>query len=265
MDTPAPLELHFQILGHGPRKAIALHCSLAHSGAWKRLGLCLDDVLTIRAFDLPNHGQSPDWQGGGDLTEITVSALLTHLDEPVDLIGHSFGGVLCLRLALERPEMVRSLSLFEPVLMAIAREDNPELAAWNEALMQEVENEIARGDPEMGARIFMRVWGDGRRWSDLPQELRDGSARRIGFIASSRPGIDEDKGWIIPRLGQISVPTVLMDGADSPPLMKVVQDGLAARMPNARRVTFEGQAHMGPITHPKEVAREIAITLAEAG
>ena len=161
--------------------------------------------------------------------------------------------------------MVRSLSLFEPVLMAIARTDGPEEAVWNDALMAEVGAYVANGDPETGARTFMRVWGDGRRWADLPNELREGSTRRIGFIASSRPGIDEDIGQIIPRLGQITVPTVLMDGADSPPLMKVVQNGIAARMPNARRVTFQGQAHMGPITHAADVAREIGVTLAQAG
>ncbi|WP_299352339.1 alpha/beta hydrolase [uncultured Shimia sp.] len=259
------MELFSQDFGTGPRKAIALHCSLAHSGAWKRVAQCLSEMLTIRAFDLPSHGKSPDWQGPEDLTQMTVDALLPHLTEPVDLIGHSFGGVVCLRLALERPEMVRSLSLFEPVLMAIAREDGPREAAWNDALMRDVGDQIARGDPEAGARIFMRVWGDGRRWADLPRDLREGSTRRIGFIASSRPGIDEDNGHIIPRLGRISVPTVLMDGGESPPLMKVVQDGIAARIPNARRVTFAGQAHMGPITHASDVAREIAVTLAEAG
>jgi pimeloyl-ACP methyl ester carboxylesterase len=46
--------------------------------------------------------------------------------------------------------------------------------------------------------------------------------------------------------------------------MKVVQDGIAARMPNARRVTLDGAGHMGPITHAAEVATEIRKTLALA-
>lgn len=265
MDGPAPLSLFYRDLGTGPRKAIALHCSLAHSGAWKRVAAHLGEQLTIRAFDLPSHGQSPDWNGVGDLLDATVAAMLPHLNEPVDLIGHSFGGVVCLRLALERPEMVRSLSLFEPVLMAIARHDSPEEAAWNSTLMSEVSDFVAQGDRESAARTFMRVWGDGRKWADLPRDLREGSARRIGFITSSRAGIDLDQSGIVARLGQINVPVVLMDGGDSPPLMQVVQDGIAARIPGARRVTFAGQAHMGPITHAADVAREIGVTLAEAG
>lgn len=265
MDGHAPLSLFHRDLGMGLRKAIALHCSLAHSGAWRPVATCLRDQLKIRAFDLPSHGDSPDWSGTGDLLDATVEAMLPHLTEPVDLIGHSFGGVVCIRLALERPEMVRSLSLFEPVLMAIARQDGPEESAWNRALMAEVMTLVQKGDRENAARTFMRVWGDGRKWADLPQDLREGSMRRIGFITASGPGIEDDISGIIPRLGQIKVPVLLMDGADSPPLMKVVQDGLAARIPGARRVTFAGQAHMGPITHAPQVAREIAATLAEAG
>lgn len=227
------------------------------------MGSVLDHDLTITALDLPGHGQSPDWDGVGDLTDAVVEEVLPFLSEPVDLIGHSYGGVVALGLAIEYPEKVRSLSLFEPVLMAIAREDGPEEFAWNEQLMARVDAELAQGDPEAAARIFMRVWGDGRRWADLPLELREGSARRIGFIGQSRPAIDNDNRGLIPRLGEVSVPAVVIDGAHSPPLMKVVQDGIARRLGNARRITIDGAAHMGPITHPQLMAFEIRKTLAE--
>ncbi|SHI63567.1 Pimeloyl-ACP methyl ester carboxylesterase [Shimia gijangensis] len=258
------MKLFSRQYGQGARKAVALHCSLAHSGAWKQLASVLDRDLTITAVDLPGHGQSPDWDGQGDLTDAVVEAVLPFLGEPVDLIGHSYGGVVALRLAIEHPEKVRSLSLFEPVLMAVSSLDNPDEAAWNEGLMAEIDAELTKGDAEAAARLFMRVWGDGRRWADLPRELRKGSARRIGFIGSSRPAIDQDNRGLIPRLQAVSVPAVVMDGAQSPSLMKVVQDGIARRLGNARRVTFDGLAHMGPITHPHLVADEIRRTLAEA-
>jgi lipase len=47
---------------------------------------------------------------------------------PVHLIGHSFGATVALRLAIEAPERVASLTLIEPVLFAAAP-DGPEKRA----------------------------------------------------------------------------------------------------------------------------------------
>ncbi|MEQ9694898.1 alpha/beta hydrolase [Shimia sp. SDUM112013] len=257
LDTVAPLHLHARSFGHGPEPALALHCSLAHSGAWRGVAGALAEDMTVTALDLPSHGRSPDWDGQGDITDATVAAVRPFLGRPMHLIGHSYGGVIALRLAVQYPHLVKSVSLFEPVLMAVAREDGPEQAAWNAALMQTVMTEIAAGHPDRAARAFMRVWGDGRRWDDLPEDLRAGATRRITVIRDSEPSLGHDNWGLIPRLGEIQAPLVLMDGAESPALMKVVQDGIAARVHGARRKTFEGLAHMGPITHPKTVAAEI--------
>ena len=257
MNTDVTPRLFARDFGRGTRKAVALHCSLAHSGAWKQLATCLSDDLTITAVDLLGHGQSPDRGGIGDPTDKVIDSVLPFLDDPVDLIGHSYGGVVALRLAIEYPQKVRSLLLFEPVLMAIAHQDRSSEVDRNNDLMDEVAAEIAKGDPETAARVFMRVWGDGRRWADLPVDLRKSSTRRIGFVDDCRPTVDQDRGNIVARLGQIQVPAVIMDGAASPPIMKVIQDGIARRMPNARRVTFDGVSHMGPITHPALIADEI--------
>jgi pimeloyl-ACP methyl ester carboxylesterase len=47
--------------------------------------------------------------------------LLRHLGvERAHVVGHSYGGVVALQLALDAPEAVRSLSLLEPPLMAVS-------------------------------------------------------------------------------------------------------------------------------------------------
>jgi pimeloyl-ACP methyl ester carboxylesterase len=62
--------------------------------------------------DLPGHGKSdplpaPSIAGFADV----VAGLL---DEPADVLGHSMGGVVALRLAARRPDRVRSLVLAAP-------------------------------------------------------------------------------------------------------------------------------------------------------
>ena len=113
--------------GSGTRKALALHCTLAHSGAWRGLGKVIGDRLAITAIDLPGHGESPDWDQRDDLTDVAISYAQPYLAEPVDLIGHSYGAVVALLLAVSKPDKVRSLTLIEPVFFAVAKVDAPDV------------------------------------------------------------------------------------------------------------------------------------------
>lgn len=68
----------------------------------------------VVALDLPGHGRS-DKPPGDYSVDFFTAALAGFLDalglERVALVGHSLGGHLCLRLALEQPERVARLAL----------------------------------------------------------------------------------------------------------------------------------------------------------
>ena len=53
--------------GAGARQVFALHCTMAHAGAWRGLAGALSDDVTITAIDMCRHGISPDWDGQGEL------------------------------------------------------------------------------------------------------------------------------------------------------------------------------------------------------
>ncbi|MBC7676775.1 MAG: alpha/beta fold hydrolase, partial [Rhodoferax sp.] len=109
----------------GARPVLALHCSLAHAGAWSGLVDHLSGV-TVTALDQPGHGRAADWDGVTDLHGLTTRLSIEMAEAmgggiPIDVIGHSFGATVALRMALERPDLVRSLVLIEPPLFAAAR------------------------------------------------------------------------------------------------------------------------------------------------
>ncbi|MCP4819303.1 MAG: alpha/beta fold hydrolase, partial [Shimia sp.] len=106
---------YWRRLGEGGRPALALHCNLGHSGAFRGIGAALADLVTIDAPDMPGHGRSAGYEPGTLTGQQMLDAVVDRLDGPVDVIGHSYGGLLALRLAIERPDLVMSLSLFEPV------------------------------------------------------------------------------------------------------------------------------------------------------
>ena len=98
-------------------------------GAGRGLAAALGDCVTLHAFDLPNHGKSGDWDGTGDMHDTASAMARTVLDDvgdaPIDVIGHSFGATVALRLAVEMPARLRRAALFEPVFFAPAFADNP--------------------------------------------------------------------------------------------------------------------------------------------
>lgn len=245
-------------LGSGATPVVALHCSLAHSGSWRRLSDHLADRLSMQAMDLPGHGRSPAFDPTIDVAAQSVAWASEGLKEPVHLFGHSFGGYVALRLAVEYPEKVLSLSLYEPVFFAAAQALNAALYDAYRAEMVVISELLATGDAAEGARRFVRSWGDGRRWFDLPEEMRAGLAAGMPTVLAAQSALIEDAAGVLGRIHQINVPTLLMDGALSHATMPIVQDALAARIPNARRMTLSGAGHMGVITHPDAVAAEFA-------
>src|SRR3954468_18160149 len=60
--------------------------------------------------DLPGHGASTPLPASASLAGY-ADALAETLPGPVDVLGHSLGGVVALRLAERRPELVRSIVL----------------------------------------------------------------------------------------------------------------------------------------------------------
>ena len=255
-----------RFFGHGPRVGLAIHCSLAHAGAWHGVGAALADDMTLLAYDLPSHGRSGDWDGGADLHDVATDMGRTLVTEQVDLIGHSFGATVALRLAVEMPERVRSLTLIEPVYFAVAFADEPVRRAAYDAATAPFEAALKAGDRMEAARAFNRAWGDGTRWDDIPARRQQYMADRIHFVTASAPFLRDDCAGLLVEglLARADMPTLLLEGGNSDDLARAINSGLEKRLPNARSVVIAGAGHMAPLTHPLQVADAIRDLIAAA-
>ncbi|MFC0342268.1 alpha/beta fold hydrolase [Paracoccus niistensis] len=237
------------------RPALAIHCMMGSGRAFDPMARRLGGKVDLTAFDLPSHGRSEAWRpAGGEDYHTTVTRIAEGLlgTGPVDLIGHSLGGTVALRLAVAAPQRVRSVTLIEPVLFAASRSGR--------ALDSALSALAAAGKMEEAARLFLDVWGAPGGFEALPRSLQQAAVELMPLVLETDAALSADAHGILRRgqLEGVTAPTLLIAGADSPAVMGEILDALAARLPNARRATVPGAGHMVPVTHPTEVTELVA-------
>ncbi|HEX2011304.1 MAG TPA: alpha/beta hydrolase, partial [Roseateles sp.] len=150
--------LHCQEQGQGPTPLLCLHSSGASGGQWRTAAEHLHTRRRVLTVDLLGHGRSAGWPPQApDSLAIEADAVWNTVgDVELDLVGHSYGGAVALQMALERPERVRSLCLYEPVLFGLLRRYEPWGEAWQEisALAGRLERLLAARQPEAAGAMF---------------------------------------------------------------------------------------------------------------
>ncbi|MFX0542501.1 alpha/beta fold hydrolase [Roseovarius sp. S4756] len=258
---------YWTTFGQGPRPALMIHCSLAETAIWGGMAREMSGALTMTAFDLPGHGRSDDWDARGEMSEVCagIAADFARRGAPMDVIGHSFGGVVGLRLAMTRPDLVRSLVMIEPVFFAAALQAAPKLFASGVEEMSGFEAGMAVGDLAMAAQGFIGAWGGGRPWESFVPEAQARMAAQMPLIAAAGPALVDDIGGLLApgALEAVDIPVLLLEGSEAPAIIPHINGALAARLPRARRSVIGGAGHMSVATHPAQVSAEVLRFLRE--
>lgn len=112
--------LHVVTAGNRGNTVVLIHGASANAREFTtNLMPAMSDNFIVLAPDRPGHGYSamPDSQDGRLAMHARQIAGLIAATEggPVVVVGHSYGGAVALRLALDYPEAVRGLVLLAPV------------------------------------------------------------------------------------------------------------------------------------------------------
>lgn len=260
------LHTHTHLYEGAPRRALAIHCTLGHSGAWRGMAAALKADLSLLAFDLPSHGKSGVWDRTGNVHDVATDMARGLIAEKIDLVGHSFGATVALRIAVESPELVRSLTLIEPVYFAAAMQDEPEILTEYQQANAALDAAFASGDEREAARVFNRDWGDGTPWDMLSERMRDHMARLVHYVPASAAFLHHDSAGLLEqgRMARAAMPCVLIEGDQSPAMSAKVAISLEKRLPDVTRVVIKGAGHMLPVTHPDAVAVPVRALLARS-
>jgi pimeloyl-ACP methyl ester carboxylesterase len=225
---------------------------------WGPIAAALEERVDLQGFDMPGHGRSDDWtpaEGDPDFHTAVTRLAASFIDRPLDLIGHSLGATVALRIAVAAPEAVRSLTLIEPVLFAAAPD------ATQDSLDKQMQSALDAGDDQAAAMAFLSIWG-----AQDTADLSPAMLRQIRLVADTGPTLRHDRANILRDGGleAIDAPVLLISGQNSPPVIGAIADALAARLPDVGRAQVPDAGHMLPLTHPAQVAGLIAVNLDRA-
>ena len=193
---------------------IAAHAALPSLSLWDDLRQGLVSDCNFVAHSLSDPKTAP----AQDLVDL-IHELGTG---PVDLLGWDAGGRTVVQAALAHPELVRSITLYDPCI-------------------GEVLNHIDGGDA-VEADFLWEVF----KIVPVPDDTPGDPPAQMPFPAVTAASV-----------GKVAVPALVMTGELSHPRYQIIAEWLAAHLPGAQERVWPGLGHQGLLGTP-EVASEIA-------
>jgi pimeloyl-ACP methyl ester carboxylesterase len=236
---------------------VLVHGGISDHSYWHAVLPALAERFSVYALERRGRGHSGDAQPYAIRREYEdIAALVESIEEPPSLLGHSYGALCSLEATLLVRDL-RTLVLYEPPLHSARFEFPP-------GFVDRLDDLLATGDRDGVIREMMAdVVGlsptelaelaASASWpalvataQTLPRELRSVEAYRF----------DPE------RFRGLRVPTVLLEGDESPAELRVGVRLLEKAVPDARLVTVPGVGHEAVETGPEIFAETVLACLA---
>ncbi|HTT46077.1 MAG TPA: alpha/beta hydrolase [Thermoplasmata archaeon] len=246
--------LHYDVSGQGD-PTVLIHGSLVDGQTWNAVRPGLEQALLTLTYDRRGHGESvgpPRTHAVRDDAQ-DLAGLLETIDLfPVHLVAHSYGGAVALRLATDRPEMVRSLALHEPPFIGLLEED-PATVPEAERLWASLEDirRLARdGAREAAVRsIVESLTTEDDPWSRLSPEVRRTLSAHLGRWEEEMG--DPEASRPSPEiLADLLIPVLLTSGERSPPFLRRIVERMSTHLRNATVREIAGAGHVPHVSDP---------------
>lgn len=235
---------------------VFIHGSYATTATWKKMVEQLAAHHHCIAIKLPGHCGTPDPEDFAAPTMETelaiIEAVVAELtDQPIHLVGHSYGGVVALAQALKGSLSLTQLTLFEPVATWVLG------VAGDTAMNEKVEQFLAGYRQDVLQQVpyacgqVIDFWGGEGSFQQLPDFIRDGmvplalnNIRHWDICTVSKNTLTD--------LQHLRVPTRVATGDQSNPVARAIVSHLCANIPDSKSYLIEGATHFLVTSHVDE-------------
>jgi pimeloyl-ACP methyl ester carboxylesterase len=249
--------------GDGPPLVLVHGTGAANpSAAWTAVIPTLEEHFSVCAVDRRGRGESGDGDNYAIEREFEdVAAVVDAAGEPVNVLGHSFGGLCALEAGL-LTRNIRKLVLYEPLSVPLLGE-----TLYPEGFIDRLQALLETGDREGVLTTFYRevvmmapheiermkstpAWPERLAAAHtLPREMR----------------VEERYTLDARRFKDLHTPTLLLSGGESPNFIKAGINVVHEALPDSRIVVMPGQQHIAMYTAPDLFLHEVLTFLIGPG
>ena len=253
-------KLYYEVTGAG-HPLVLLHEGIADSRMYDDQFNAFAQRYRVVRFDLRGFGRS-DLPPGDEPVALyeDLYGLLALLGiKKTYVLGMSMGGAIALDFTLAHPVMVDALILVAP---GVSGYDMASFEVEYQAIGEEIEEAVKRGDYERASELETRIWVVGPERT--PQQVDPSVRQRVyemnlhnfrNMGAAEFPPSQELDPPAIARLGEVAVPTCLIIGDKDVREMLSIIEKLEQGIPGARKVVMRDVAHALNMEQPEEFNR----------
>lgn len=238
------IDIYCEVHGEGT-PLVFIHGLGSSTADWEFQVPAFYQDYRVIIFDLRGHGQSDKPTGSYSIPMFAADSigLLKALGvESAHVVGVSLGGAIAFQLALDAPEMVKTLTIVNSGPTGLVGDEAKKEVASRVGIVNQI------GMRAMGQVLAPRLF---------PKE--EHAAIREKFV--ERWAINDPKayiesllsmeGWdVVSRIGSINCPTLVLS-ADQDYTPVALKEAYVKLMPNAELVVIHDSHHATPIEQPE--------------
>jgi pimeloyl-ACP methyl ester carboxylesterase len=259
-------KIYYDICGSGPTLVLT-HAGFVDSGMWDGQWEDFTRSYRVIRYDMIGYGKSSPAMGALCRRDDLYHLLQQLGVERAMLLGCSMGGEVTLDFTLEHPQIVAGLVLVSSAPSGFQFQGQPP------ANLLEMMAAVQQGDLERASDLQIRIWVDGP--FRQPEQVNPGvrkHAAAMNRIAVkngtwARADVQPLRPLVPPaieRLGQVGVPTLIVDGALDDPEVLRAGELLHNQIPGAKKVILPESAHVPNMEKPVDFNQAVLSFLNEA-
>ena len=245
------LDVHYEITApERGNPVLCIHGLGSSTDDWQPQLAALARSHTVITYDVRGHGKTSKPRGRYTVKQFAedAAALIEHLEPgPVHVMGISMGGMIAFQLALDSPQLVRSLVIVNSGPEMVLRTWKQRIAIYQRFVIVRLMGMRKMGQV-LASALLPKPEHAAKRATFIDHWARNEPA---AYLRSLRALI----GWSVSdRLGAIHCPTLIVS-ADQDYTPLAYKEYYTKLIPGAKLAVVEDSRHILPIERPDEFNR----------
>ncbi len=246
-------ELYYEVHGSGPETIVFAHGLLWSGRMFDKQVDALKDRYRCITFDFRGQGQSEVTPSGYDMDTLSedAAALIESLNAaPCHFLGLSMGGFIGMRLAIRRPELLRSLMLLET-----SADPEPQENVGKYRKLNFISRWFGMG--LVAGKVMPIMFG--QKFIHDPDRADERALWRERAISNHKVGISRATKGVIDRRGlydelhEITIPTLILVGDQDVATVPAKSERMHARIAGSQLRIIPGAGHTSTVEEPQAV------------